>query len=149
MNTIGQKIGIVAHSCKVSQSKGGPSTVINIKIDFSTASDQDIISWLTSNRAIAGQRPWRDLSMDELKDLNGQTFVAQSIGQKVKSRSEKIQALVNAGLPEALAMFSVDNPEEFNKVIGQMNLKKVEPKDDSLESYMDQEEELEEEDDNN
>ena len=148
MNTIGQKIGIVSHSCKISQSKGGPSTVINIKIDFSTATDQDIISWLVSNRAIAGQRPWRDLSMDELNELNGQTFVAQSIGQKVKSRQEKIQALVNAGLPEALAMFSVDNPEEFNKVVGQMSLtKKVEPKDDSLESFMDQEEGLEEEED--
>lgn len=148
MNTIGKMIGVVGHTCKVSQSKGGASTTINIKIDFSTATDQEIVSWLVSNRAIAGQRPWRDLSIDELNDLNGQTFVAQSIGQKVKSRQEKIQALVNAGLPESLAIFSVDNPEAFNKVVGNLDLTKGEDKpDDSLEEYMNQEEETEE--DNN
>ena len=116
--SIGKAIGSIKHTLKVSQYKGGPSTQITIEIDFSTASDQDIKGWLVSNRVIAGQRPWRDLSENALEALNGQTFAAQSIGQKVKSREEKVQALINAGLPTKLAEFSVDNPEEFNKVVG-------------------------------
>lgn len=116
-DTIGSKIGIVRHSCKVSQYKGGPSTSFTISIDFTTASDADITSWLCSNRIIAGQRPWRGLSEEELADLDGKVFIAQNIGQKVKSRADQIQALVNAGLPETLATFAVDNPTKFQETV--------------------------------
>lgn len=129
--TLGQIIGTHKHACKVSQYKGGPSTSISIRIDFSTASDNDIIGWLVSNRVIAGQRPWRDLSVEEVEDLDGQTFTAQAIGQKVKSREEKVQALISAGLPKKLAEFSVDNPEEFNKVVGSIDTTPTEPEEDT------------------
>ena len=117
-NTLGQMVGVLTHTFKVSQYKGGPSTQLTVHVDFSTASDQDIKNWLTSNRIIAGQRPWRDLGVEELKEMDGTTFVAQNIGQKVKSREEKVQALVTAGLPRKLAEFSIDNPSEFEKVVG-------------------------------
>ena len=123
--TIGQMVGVLSHTFKVSQYKGGPSTQLSIKIDFTTATDSEIKNWLTSNRIIAGQRPWRDLSEDELLEMDGTTFIAQSIGQKVKSREEKVQALVNAGLPRKLAEFSIDNPAEFEKVVGGLSTEPV------------------------
>ena len=115
--TIGQAIGVVEHSFNITND-AKEKVQLRVKIDFTTASDNDIKGWLTSNRVIAGQRPWRSLSKEELQELDGQTFIAQSIGQKVKSREEKVQALVNAGLPRELAEFSVDNPEEFARVVG-------------------------------
>ena len=99
---------------------------LSIKVDFSTASDSDIRGWLTSNRTIQGQRPWRALSETELKAMNGKTFIAQNIGQKVKSRAEQIQALVNAGLPKALAIFAVDNPEQFKSTVDNIKVEELE-----------------------
>lgn len=115
--TLGQEIGVVRHTFKISQYKGGPSMQLSIGVDFSTSSDDDIKGWLTSNRVIAGQRPWRDMNKEELKGLDGKTFVAQNIGQKIKTRKEQLQALTNAGLPMKLAEFALDNPEQFNKVV--------------------------------
>ena len=117
--TLGQLIGSQKRACKVSpDGKNGPSATISINVDFSTASDNEIISWLLSDRVIAGQRPWRSLSIDEIKELDGTTFVAQNIGQKVKSRSEQIAAFqaafISAGIDEEqatiLATAAVDNP---------------------------------------
>lgn len=115
-NKLGQIIGVQKHSFNI-KNDNEEKVALSITIDFSTATDADIIAWLVSNRTIAGQRPWRSLSVAELNDLDGTSFVAQNIGQKVKSRVERIQALVNAGLPEKLAAFAVDNPEEFNTTV--------------------------------
>ena len=112
IRTIGQMIGVVGHSFNITNDNKDKVS-LSIKIDFSTASDSDIRSWLTSNRTIQGQRPWRALSLDELNDLNGTTFIAQNIGCKVPSRAEQIQTLVNAGLPKSLAEFKLDNPAAF------------------------------------
>lgn len=116
-NTIGKAVGKVKKTVKVSQYKGGPSTQITVWIDFSHSSDEEIRNWLASDRAIAGQRPWRSLSIEEIDALDGKTFQASSIGQKVKSRSEQIQELINAGIPEQLAGFALDNPEQFAKIM--------------------------------
>ena len=121
-NTIGKTIGTIKHTCSIAQYKGGPSTQITVGIDFTTSTDADIKSWLVSNRVIAGQRPWRTLDESELIDLNGQTFIAQNIGQKVKSRSDQIQefknAFMSAGIDEStadnLAIAAVDNPSALN-----------------------------------
>ena len=119
IKTLGQTIGILTHSFKVSQYKNGPSTSLRVKVDFTTATDSDIKGWLTSNRIIACQRPLRGLSEDELEALNDTTFIAQNIGQKVKSRDDQIQgfkaAFINAGIDETtateLATSAVDNPQ--------------------------------------
>ncbi len=115
-NELGKLIGEQSHSFNI-KNDHEDKVALSITVDFTTASDQDIIGWLVSNRTIAGQRPWRSLSKEELTDLNNTTFIAQNIGQKVKSRVEQIQALVNAGLPEKLATFAVDNPEEFKSTV--------------------------------
>lgn len=116
-NTIGKLVGKVKKTVKVSQYKGGPSTQITVWIDFSNAKDDEIKNWLASDRAIAGQRPWRTLSIEEIDDLDGRTFQASTIGQKVKSRAEQIAELVSAGIPESLAGFALDNPDKFAEVM--------------------------------
>ena len=120
MTKLGALIGIVRHSFNITND-GDEKTSLTINVDFTSASDIDIKNWLVSNRIIAGQRPWRKLSLAELVDLDGSTFIAQSIGQKVKSRSEQIQALVNAGLPENIAIMAIDNPSTFNTVMASIN----------------------------
>lgn len=92
--SIGSTIGVVSHTFSITNDKG-EKVQLSASIDFSNASDQDIKSWLVSNRIIAGQRPWRGLSKDELVKLNGMTFMAESIGQKVKSLKETTTALLN------------------------------------------------------
>jgi len=117
-NKLGKAIGIVTHTCKVTNSSD-VAVQITVKIDFSSATDSDIKAWLVSNRIIAGQRPWRSLSESELVALGGTTFVAQSIGQKVRSKAEQIAqfkaAFVSAGVSEGkateLAQAAVDNPQ--------------------------------------
>jgi hypothetical protein len=115
-NILGKAIGKVSHSFNITNSND-EKVSLTVAVDFSTASDSDIKAWLVSNRIIAGQRPWRALSKIELESLNGKTFVAQNIGQKVKSREEQIQQLVAAGLPRKLAEFSVDNPQAFQEAV--------------------------------
>lgn len=122
-NTVGKAIGIVSHSFSIKNDRDEKVT-LNIKVDFRTCSDQDIKGWIASNRIIAGQRPWRSLSLDELKELNGKTFNANSIGQKVKSRREQLNDLVttftNAGVglekANQLATAALDNPEALQIV---------------------------------
>ena len=118
--TLGQRIGEVSKACKVTNAKGEAVT-INVNIDFSASTDTDIRSWLASDRIIAGQRPWRALSKSELEALDGQTFSANTIGTKVKSREEQIASLIvtftNAGLTHAkaleLAEAAMNNPESL------------------------------------
>lgn len=134
-NTIGKLVGKVKKTVKVSQYKGGPSTQITVWIDFSHSSDEEIRNWLASDRAIAGQRPWRTLSIDEIDALDGRTFNASTIGQKVKSRAEQIAELVNAGIPENLAGFALDNPTQFAQIMAQATeaANKVQEASDTLE----------------
>ena len=121
MGQIGQMLGVVTHAFSITNDAGDKQT-LSVKIDFRTASDQDIKTWITSNRIIAGQRPWRALSKAELEALNGSTFIAQDIGRKVKSREERIQAYVNAGIPRKLAEVAIDNPVKFAEVMGEVEV---------------------------
>jgi len=119
-NTLGKMVGVITDTFKVTNDKGDEVT-IRMRYDFSTCSDNDIRSWLAGNRRISAQRPLRGLSVDEIKALDGSTIMANEAGRKVKSREEKIRELVNAGLPENLAKFAVDNPERFEQVVGNIS----------------------------
>jgi hypothetical protein len=121
--TIGMRVGIVAKTCKVTNEEGDAVT-ITVNVDFSTATDTDIKNWLTADRIIAGQRPWRKLSRDEIIDMNGQTFNAASIGMKVRSKAEQRQDMINvfvaSGVPieqaTALAEAAINNPASLKIV---------------------------------
>ena len=117
--TLGQSIGTIDHAFSITNDHDEKVTV-SVKIDFRTASDQDIKGWLVSNRVIAGQRPWRALGKVELESMKGTVFVAQDIGRKIKSREERIQAHVNAGIPRKLAEVAIDNPEKFQAIMDEV-----------------------------
>jgi len=116
--TIGQLVGVIDHTFNITNDKD-EKVQVAVKIDFRTASNSDIKTWLTSNRIIAGQRPWRALSAAELKALDGMTFIAQNIGQKVRSRAEQVNDLkstfMKSGIEEKkaeqLAITAIDNPD--------------------------------------
>ena len=118
-NTIGLMVGIVKHTFSITNDKND-KVQCTVGIDFRSSTDTDIKTWLTSNRVIGGQRPWRALTKEELlKNVDGKTFIAQNIGQKIKSREEQHASIkatfMNAGVPEAkadaLATTALDSPE--------------------------------------
>ena len=112
--TLGQQIGKVRHSFNITND-AKDKVQLTITVDFSTASDVDIKSWLVSNRIIAGQRPWRALSRDEIKALDGTTILATEIGKKIKSREERIGIYTSLGLDRDLAEMAVDDPIQFQE----------------------------------
>jgi hypothetical protein len=116
MNKLGEMIGQVVDNFSITNARG-ETTSMRITWDFSTASDNDIRSWLAGNRRIAFQRPSRALSIAELNELDGSTILATSAGKKVKSRDERIAELMASGLPEKLAIFAVDNPSQFASIV--------------------------------
>jgi endogenous inhibitor of DNA gyrase (YacG/DUF329 family) len=101
--TIGQSIGLVKHTFKTTNDSKESAT-ITISFDFSTCSDVDLRNWLCSNRAIIMQRPLRDLSLNEIKALDGTTVDASQCGKKVKSVHDQfmtgIAGLRGAGMGE-------------------------------------------------
>lgn len=127
--TLGQAIGIVRHSFSITND-AKDKVQLAIDIDFRTSSDIDIKSWLAGSRTIAGQRPWRAMSVEELREMNGQTFQACDIGRKVKTRTERMAIYTAAGFPEDLAALAVDRPDLLQKV--------------SVEGIVDEEKELNE-----
>ena len=91
--TLGQQIGVVQHNLDITLDNG-TKTSASVKIDFTSTNDNDIKSWLCSNRVISGQRAWRKMSLDEFaSNINKQTFAASAIGQKVKTHAEKVALL--------------------------------------------------------
>lgn len=92
--TLGQRIGVVSHTLSVTNTKD-ENVTITIKVDYSTASNVEIISWLNSNRGIAFQRPTRLLSKDEISNLSGNMFNAVTIGSKAKSVAEITTNMLN------------------------------------------------------
>ena len=112
--TLGQQIGIVKHTLSITNDNK-EKCQLSINIDFRMTSDIDVKSWLCSNRVISGQRTWRSLPLAGLSVLDGQTFIANEIGRKVKSHAEKVAVYTNIGLPEDLAEMAVSNPVMFSE----------------------------------
>jgi len=101
----------------------GVKVRVNIDVDFSNASRDQIIEWALSNRVIAGQRVWRDLTADEIKEsVDGQTFDALTIGYKIQSREDKIKSTINPalGIDRELATWIIDNPAEYKKMLAKI-----------------------------
>lgn len=121
--TLGQMIDVVQHHFDITLDNG-TKTSASVNIDFSATSDNDIKSWLCSNRVISGQRAWRKMSLDEItSNVNGRIFQASAIGQKVKTRSERVAVYTSMGLPTDLAELAVDEPEKFQTIMNTVDTK--------------------------
>ena len=120
--TLGQTIGVVKHNLDITLDNGTKANA-QVHIDFTNVTDTDIKSWLSSNRVISGQRAWRKMSLDEFtNDVDGQTFQAGTIGQKVKTRAEKLAVYTSMGLPPDLANIAVDDPVKFQNIMDKANI---------------------------
>jgi NADPH-dependent curcumin reductase CurA len=95
MATIGQTIGKVSHSFNTKLDTG-EVVQLTLDFDFSTSTDQDIKSWLVSNRVISFQRPARTMKAGELKKLDKTTVSAKDVGKKVQSNEDKFRAGIAA-----------------------------------------------------
>lgn len=131
MTTLGKAIGILRHSFSITND-AKEKIQLTVNVDFSTSTDLDVKGWLISNRIIAGQRPWRALSVEELRELNNTTILASEIGRKVKSRAEKIAAYTSMGLTEAFAVMAVDHPTKFQAMMEQVDSMSTEDEDPEL-----------------
>lgn len=119
IQTLGQVIGKVIDNFAITND-AGDKVQVKLTFDFSTASGNEIKSWLCGNRRIALQRPARAMDRIELTALNNTVIIATDAGKKVKSRAEKIKGYVAMGLPENVAILAIDNPEKFKEVMESM-----------------------------
>lgn len=119
---LGKQIGKVKHSFSI-KNHAGEQVKLSITFDFSACTDQDLKSWLVSDRTIAFQRPTRLLSASEIEELDGTTILANEAGRKVKSRAERIAELTAVGIPKKLAELAVDNPDSFATIMADLNNK--------------------------
>ena len=113
--TIGQRLGVQKHSLGITND-AGERTSITVSIDYTSASDNDLASWLNSNRVISGQRVWRKMSIEEINELDGEVFIANNIGQKIKTLAERkreAQATLDA--------LRLAHPAEFEAMMAKYN----------------------------
>ena len=116
------KSEVKSKSCEV-KSNSNEKVRVNIAVDFTGVTRDQLMDWALSNRVIAGQRPWRELSNKEIRDkVDSQTFNALTIGRKIQSREDQVKATMNpaAGVTRELAEWIVDNPEEYKKMLEAM-----------------------------
>lgn len=97
----------------------GEEVTVTFTVDFGNASDAQMAEWALSNRVIAGQKVWRNLSAQELRDnVNGRTFDARNIGKSIESREKQIDKLVNTlGVSRKVAEMILDDPDSVNEKI--------------------------------
>lgn len=112
--TLGQTIGQVIDNFAITNDNE-EKVQVKLTFDFTTASDNDIKSWLCGNRRIALQRPARAKSKAELEDLNGTVIMAADAGKKVKTKAEQ-----RAEAKAILAALKIAHPEEYQAIMDEV-----------------------------
>ena len=92
--TIGQTIGVVRRDFSIKLTSGEAKTG-RVFIDYTHASDAEIIDWASSNRVIRGQNSvWRGLTGEQFDKLvHEQTFQASTIGHKIENPEEQLRKM--------------------------------------------------------
>ena len=115
-NKIGALIGVVKHSFSCTPTDGSKGHNVQCSYDFTNTTDSEIKTWLAGSRAIAQAKVVNRLTVDEIdKQVNGVTFAASSVGNKIKSLEEQKR--------DAIAVLNVlkeSNPEQFAAIMGEM-----------------------------
>ena len=92
--------------------------VINVDLDFSGVDNTQVLQWAADNRIIALQRVLRATDDKYVEGLKGKLSVhATECGGKIETPAERIQKLVAAGMPPALAKVAVENPTKFAELM--------------------------------
>ena len=97
----------------------GDKVQVHITVDFANCTDDQLVDWALSQRIIAGQKVWRELSREEIEEqVDGRTFDARYIGHKLESRQKQIAKLVNSlGVSEKVAEMILDNPQMLDEKV--------------------------------
>lgn len=89
-----------------------------VEIDFNGVEDDAILGWAADQRVIALQRVLRAAGDDYVKSLNGKLNVhATACGGKILTNAERVEQLVRAGLPQAVAELAISDPTKFAKLL--------------------------------
>ena len=100
--------GIIrAHACRVKidatgTGKDDPSHRLDIKVDFTGWTVQEVVDLALSPLVISRQRVWRGMSEQQLKQENGKTFLASDMGKKPTAQVD-VQAAFMARFKAATA----------------------------------------------
>ena len=113
--TLGQTIGSVIDNFAITND-AGDKVQVKLTFDFTTASDNDIKSWLCGNRRISLQRPARAKTKAELEDLNGSVIIAIDAGKRVKTIAEQ-----RAEAKAILAALKVAHPKEYQSIMDELD----------------------------
>ena len=108
----------IAVSMSVSGGNLARKHVINVNLDFSNVDNTQVLQWAADNRIIALQRVLRATDDAYIEKLGGKLDVhANACGGKIETPAERIQKLVTAGMPPALAKVAVENPTKFAELM--------------------------------
>ena len=108
----------IAVSMSVSGGNLSRKHVINVNLDFSNVDNTKVLEWAADNRIIALQRVLRATNDEYIDKLKGKLEVhALECGGKIETPAERIQKLVAAGMPPALAKVAVENPTKFAELM--------------------------------
>ncbi len=97
----------------------GWSIVLNVDLDFTGCTRDELIDWAIGERRVACQRWLRNKDPEFLEKLqqDGFRLHAREAGSQVKSREDKIKELTALGIEQELAEKLVDSPEMMNNMI--------------------------------
>lgn len=101
----------------------GYSIILNVEMDFTGCTREELIGWSVGERKVSAQRWLRNKTPEFLEDLQTKGFRihAREAGSQVKSREDKIKEIENMGINRQVAEFLVDNPDQMEKMVNKDN----------------------------
>lgn len=113
-------------ACKVSGGSlpDGYSVTLDVELDYAGVSTAQERAWASRTCVINLQRNLRTQSTQSLNKLALAPYRVSAIdcGKKVVSREDKIKKYTSMGLTPEVAVLAVDNPEAFNKLMGDVKV---------------------------
>jgi len=100
----------------------GYSITLNIQMDFSGCTRDELVAWALAERKVALQRVLRGKSpefLQQLADDGGLQVHARDAGRNIKTRDERIDELTESGVPRNVAEVLVDNPEKLSQLLNE------------------------------
>ena len=102
------------------KNEAGETAKMNASIDFEGITLSQLCELACQPLVIRRQAIERKLSVSEIESSKGSVIHYSQMGLKVKSREEKVQEIMSAGLPRKLAEKAVDDPKGFKLLMDSM-----------------------------
>jgi len=102
------------------KNEAGETAKMNASIDFEGITLGQLCELACQPLVIRRQAIERKLSVEEIESSKGSTIHWSQMGLKIKSREERVQDIMAAGLPRKLAEKAVDDPQGFKALMNSM-----------------------------